>query len=664
MPGFERPTVTNTPDALFDFWLPRLKAAELRVLLYAIRRTYGFGKDSDDISIEQFAHGITTENGHTLDEGCGVHRATVIRSLKSLVERGLLVKTLQYSTDDGRPRNTASNFRLAVTNPRLPRAAHGFRAINVTQMPDELFDYWLPRLSDPELYVLLYIVRRTLGFHKLSDVISREQFFFGITKKNGEVLDEGCGISHSSLYPALAGLQEKGLIRIERRRDRIRGNMPSRYSLVFDNELPAGIVEVPASTVPQHGNGTLAAATIGKGDDPFRFARRRTPRTSRKLLTTTGNAEEPPRESGSQTEGVAFRDRGGRNDGQRESQLQADIRAQYSVWGRNDGQRGAQSRIEGDATKDIEDRRSDHSRSPGRQKRVAAPVPSYGNDDDPQESENNKTQQPQQTADQQTDQQDTDTIETSMSTPAARLTSREGADLQTQLRVDADYQDLVRPIDDIGREFGDEATTRASVSRAYNLMREAEISTPDFVQLLYEAKALTRVHQAGIVKTRSDSGRLPRKNLMPYFFATLESLLHPDRHLPRPPQGRRPRRLQSRTQQLRRDNLQAARALQSGLAAVPEVSSVSDMTSNQPVDEHPIWRRVLDELSLVLTPENFNTWLKHTWVVGNDGHVLRIAVPKPFHKDWLDNKLRGRIESTVRRLGYDDIQIEFEVASK
>ncbi len=69
-----------------------------------------------------------------------------------------------------------------------------------------------------------------------------------------------------------------------------------------------------------------------------------------------------------------------------------------------------------------------------------------------------------------------------MGTPATGLTSQDRAELQPQLRVDADYQDLVRPIDDIGREFGDEATTRASVSRAYNLVREADVSTPDFVQ--------------------------------------------------------------------------------------------------------------------------------------------------------------------------------------
>ena len=68
MSGFTKPTTTQTPDALFDYWLTRLTGSELRVLLYAIRRTFGFGKDSDAISLNQFLRGITTQDGRVLDE--------------------------------------------------------------------------------------------------------------------------------------------------------------------------------------------------------------------------------------------------------------------------------------------------------------------------------------------------------------------------------------------------------------------------------------------------------------------------------------------------------------------------------------------------------------------------------------------------------------------
>jgi chromosomal replication initiation ATPase DnaA len=65
----------------------------------------------------------------------------------------------------------------------------------------------------------------------------------------------------------------------------------------------------------------------------------------------------------------------------------------------------------------------------------------------------------------------------------------------------------------------------------------------------------------------------------------------------------------------------------------------------------------------VMTPENYNTWLAQTWVVSHEGDLLRIAVPKPFHRDWLEHKLHGRIMSTLKRLGYSGVQVEYVVAA-
>jgi hypothetical protein len=40
--GFLRPTTTPTPDEIFDVWLSELTGSELKVLLYIVRRTFGF----------------------------------------------------------------------------------------------------------------------------------------------------------------------------------------------------------------------------------------------------------------------------------------------------------------------------------------------------------------------------------------------------------------------------------------------------------------------------------------------------------------------------------------------------------------------------------------------------------------------------------------------
>jgi len=152
MPGFSKPTTTQTPDALLDYWLTRLAGSELRVLLYAVRRTYGFKRDEDAIGLDQFLHGITTRDGAVLDEGIGISRRALLYAIKSLADKGLLLKGRHV--DDG-GRDTVSTYRLSIVDERHPRAAQGVRAVNTTQVPDEIFDYWLSRLSDAELRACL-----------------------------------------------------------------------------------------------------------------------------------------------------------------------------------------------------------------------------------------------------------------------------------------------------------------------------------------------------------------------------------------------------------------------------------------------------------------------------------------------------------------------------
>ncbi len=59
-PGFQSPNYTMVPDELFDELMVELSGAELKVLLYIIRRTFGFKKDSDNISLSQLLNGIET----------------------------------------------------------------------------------------------------------------------------------------------------------------------------------------------------------------------------------------------------------------------------------------------------------------------------------------------------------------------------------------------------------------------------------------------------------------------------------------------------------------------------------------------------------------------------------------------------------------------------
>jgi hypothetical protein len=89
-PGFQFPTTTPVPDEVFDVLMPQLSGAELKVLLYICRRTFGFKKASDSISLYQIAHGIRTRDGRVLDGGTGLCKRHVQRALKVLEKKNII----------------------------------------------------------------------------------------------------------------------------------------------------------------------------------------------------------------------------------------------------------------------------------------------------------------------------------------------------------------------------------------------------------------------------------------------------------------------------------------------------------------------------------------------------------------------------------------------
>lgn len=99
-PGFLVPNTTPVPDDVFDVIAPELTEAELRVLLYVIRRTYGFKKQQDAIAGSQMEKGIITRDGRVLDRGTGMAKSAVWRGIKGLVDKGILTKTPD-KTDEG-----------------------------------------------------------------------------------------------------------------------------------------------------------------------------------------------------------------------------------------------------------------------------------------------------------------------------------------------------------------------------------------------------------------------------------------------------------------------------------------------------------------------------------------------------------------------------------
>ncbi len=109
--GFEAPAYTQIPDDLLDWIMPYLTGAELKALMYIARRTFGFKKAMDAISIEQLCSGIVTHDGRRLDLGTGLKRPTILEALRSLRAKNLVIAEQQLDPVNGsRPTVYALNI--------------------------------------------------------------------------------------------------------------------------------------------------------------------------------------------------------------------------------------------------------------------------------------------------------------------------------------------------------------------------------------------------------------------------------------------------------------------------------------------------------------------------------------------------------------------------
>jgi phage replication O-like protein O len=172
--GFRFPTTTPVPDEIFDELMAELTGAELKVLLYICRRTFGFKKEKDNISLHQLVEGITTKKGNRLDGGTGLGKASVARAVKNLEAKGIILRIKRHSQRKGdEPTTYALNFlpvsqnetppvdkmrhpRVSKSNPQQTveqQTVRQQRNNNVRQSPIKIEDkdkveYYAKRLAD------------------------------------------------------------------------------------------------------------------------------------------------------------------------------------------------------------------------------------------------------------------------------------------------------------------------------------------------------------------------------------------------------------------------------------------------------------------------------------------------------------------------------------
>ncbi len=186
----------------------------------------------------------------------------------------------------------------------------GFHDPNFTPIPDDFFDVLLGVLSDVEVRVLLYIMRRTYGFKKQADSISLSQIVHGITKRDGERLDHGAGVGKNGAINAVRRLEARGVLVVQHNTSAVRGHEATTYSirkagmpLVAQNNKGGptlvaqnnkGLLSSPTSLVAQNNTQETVLQETESQEDSNQPAPQKTRRNGHTPTATPASAKATP----------------------------------------------------------------------------------------------------------------------------------------------------------------------------------------------------------------------------------------------------------------------------------------------------------------------------------------------------------------------------------
>src|SRR3989344_6831464 len=63
-----------------------------------------------------------------------------------------------------------------------------------------------------------------------------------------------------------------------------------------------------------------------------------------------------------------------------------------------------------------------------------------------------------------------------------------------------------------------------------------------------------------------------------------------------------------------------------------------------------LWQTALAQLQFHISPANFATWLKNTYILSHKDGQLIISVPNNFSKEWLEHKYNKAIFKALREI--------------
>lgn len=119
--GFTIPNYTLVPDEVFDFLLSLLSGSEIKTLLYITRRTFGYSKESENISLKRMLKGYIDKDRNIIDNGVGLTKPSLLKTLRSLSKNKIIIKEKQFSKERGdEPTNYRLNFKIEHWSKNYP----------------------------------------------------------------------------------------------------------------------------------------------------------------------------------------------------------------------------------------------------------------------------------------------------------------------------------------------------------------------------------------------------------------------------------------------------------------------------------------------------------------------------------------------------------------
>ena len=78
-------------------------------------------------------------------------------------------------------------------------------------------------------------------------------------------------------------------------------------------------------------------------------------------------------------------------------------------------------------------------------------------------------------------------------------------------------------------------------------------------------------------------------------------------------------------------------------------------------DPHELWEYVLTQVELSISPANFNTWFRDSFIVKIEDGIVYVGVPSQFFKDWYLKKFHMLLLKIIRGVSHEYRNIEYQI---